>query len=129
MFFFTDKPKQKPGDIFGDLLGSQGYQFATKRDNSPRTINEMRKEELARDMDPDKLRILEWVEGKRQNIRALLCSLHTVVWEDCKWNKCDMHQLVSANDVKKAYRRACLAVHPDKVSIYLFIYSIRRCSM
>lgn len=26
-----------------------------------------------------------------------------------------MHQLVSAADVKKIYRKACLAVHPDKV--------------
>ncbi len=25
-----------------------------------------------------------------------------------------MHQLVSAADVKKMYRKACLAVHPDK---------------
>lgn len=27
-----------------------------------------------------------------------------------------MSQLVSASDVKKAYRKACLTVHPDKVN-------------
>lgn len=54
-------------------------------------------------------------EGKKSNIRALLCSLHTVLWDDAKWHKCEMHQLISAADVKKAYRKACLAVHPDKV--------------
>ncbi|KAK4875159.1 hypothetical protein RN001_011581 [Aquatica leii] len=106
--------KPKTEDVFGDLLGSQGYEFANKKDNFPRTINEMRKEELAKDMDPDKLMILEWIDGKRGNIRALLCSVHTVLWEGTKWNKCDMHQLVSAADVKKQYRKACLAVHPDK---------------
>lgn len=37
-----------------------------------------------------------------------------VLWPGAKWTKCEMHQLVSATDVKKAYRRACLAVHPDK---------------
>lgn len=42
--------------------------------------------------------------------------MHTVLWEDAKWNKCEMHQLVSAVDVKKSYRKACLAVHPDKVN-------------
>lgn len=62
------------------------------------------------------------MEGKKGNIRALLCSVHTVLWEGTKWNKCEMHQLVSAADVKKQYRKACLAVHPDKVRIYLSHY-------
>ncbi|KAF7282230.1 hypothetical protein GWI33_003030 [Rhynchophorus ferrugineus] len=108
------KTKVKSDDIFGDLLGSQGYKFTAKRDNTPRSINEMRKEELAVHMDPEKLKVMEWKEGKKNNIRALLCSMHTILWEGTKWNKCDMHQLVSATDVKKAYRKACLAVHPDK---------------
>ncbi|CAH1122615.1 unnamed protein product [Ceutorhynchus assimilis] len=108
------KAKPKSGDIFGDLLGSQGYAFTAKKDNTPRSINEMRKEEMAVYMDPEKLKVMEWQEGKKNNIRALLCSLHTILWEGSKWNKCDMHQLVTASDVKKAYRKACLAVHPDK---------------
>ncbi|XP_045473682.1 cyclin-G-associated kinase [Harmonia axyridis] len=109
-----EKTKPKSEDIFGDLLGSQGFKFNPKKDNTPRSINEMRKEELATTMDPEKLKVMEWTEGKKGNIRALLCSLHTVLWDGAKWNKCDMHQLVTAADVKKAYRRACLAAHPDK---------------
>ncbi|XP_013184450.1 cyclin-G-associated kinase [Amyelois transitella] len=107
-----DKPK-KSTDVFGDLLGSQGYDFA-KRDAGPKTMNAMRKEEMVREMDPEKLRIHEWTEGKKANIRALLCSLHTVVWEECRWTRVDMSQLVSPADVKRNYRKACLAVHPDK---------------
>lgn len=38
-------------DIFGDLLGSQGYAFSSKTTQGPRTINQMRKVELAKDMD------------------------------------------------------------------------------
>ncbi|XP_060528873.1 cyclin-G-associated kinase [Cylas formicarius] len=105
---------KKPDDVFGDLLGSQGYTFTPKKDNMPRSINEMRKEEMATYMDPETLKVVEWKEGKKNNIRALLCSMHTILWDGAKWNKCEMHQLVSAGDVKKAYRRACLAVHPDK---------------
>lgn len=42
--------------------------------------------------------------------------MHTILWaNEAKWTKCEMHQLVSMSDVKKAYRKACLAVHPDKV--------------
>lgn len=106
--------KPKSDDIFGDLLGSQGYSFTAKKDNMPRTINAMRKEEMAVYMDPEKLKVMEWKEGKKNNIRALLCSMHTILWDGTKWNKCEMHQLVSSTDVKKAYRKACLAVHPDK---------------
>jgi cyclin G-associated kinase len=62
---------------------------------------------------------MEWTEGKRRNIRALLCSLHTILWEGTRWQEVGMHQLVSRADVKKMYRKACLAVHPDKVSYSL----------
>lgn len=116
----TTKEKEKSsGDAFEDLLGSQGYNFFSSRKaekDSPKTINQMRKVEAAKTMDPDRMKIAEWTEGKKGNLRALLCSLHTVLWSEAdRWQRCEMHQLVTAADVKKAYRRACLAVHPDKV--------------
>ena len=66
-------------------------------------------------IDPLKLKVMEWKENKTRNIRALLQSLDTVVWEGCKWKPVGMHQLVEASDVRKHYLRACLAVHPDKL--------------
>lgn len=65
--------------------------------------------------DPIRLKISEWSESKEKNIRALLCSMNDVIWEGCNWSKVSMHQLLTAGDVKKMYRKACLAVHPDKV--------------
>nr|XP_012227605.1 PREDICTED: cyclin-G-associated kinase [Linepithema humile] len=116
---FSGKAKEKTsGDAFEDLLGSQGYNFFSSRKadkDSPKTINQMRKVEAAKTMDPDRMKIAEWTEGKKGNLRALLCSLHTVLWPEAeRWQRCEMHQLVTAADVKKAYRKACLAVHPDK---------------
>ena len=58
---------------------------------------------------------MNWTEGKQRNIRALLCSLHRVIWDGCRWQECQMNQLVTPAHVKKMYRKACLAVHPDKV--------------
>lgn len=52
--------KNKPADIFGDILGSQGYSFG-KSNQGPRSINEMRKVELAQTMDPEKLKVQDWV--------------------------------------------------------------------
>uniref|UniRef100_A0A182YJL6 Cyclin-G-associated kinase n=1 Tax=Anopheles stephensi TaxID=30069 RepID=A0A182YJL6_ANOST len=104
----------RSGDIFGDILGQQGYSFGSTKNQGPRTMNDMRKEELVKEMDPERVKLMEWTEGKKNNIRALLCTVHTVLWPGAKWTKCEMHQLVSAADVKKIYRKACLAVHPDK---------------
>ncbi|CAD6992789.1 unnamed protein product [Ceratitis capitata] len=107
-------PQNKNADIFADILGEQGYKFGSKTNQGPRSINEMRKEDLIKEMDPEKVKIMEWTEGKKSNIRALLCSMHTVLWTDAKWTKCEMSTLITPADVKKSYRRACLAVHPDK---------------
>lgn len=53
----------KSGDIFADILGEQGYKFGSKTNQGPRSINEMRKEELVKDMDPDNVKIMEWVRN------------------------------------------------------------------
>lgn len=41
-------------DTFNDLLGEQ---FASRKDNEPRTLGDMKKKQLAEEMDPDKLRV------------------------------------------------------------------------
>ncbi|XP_035210265.1 cyclin-G-associated kinase-like, partial [Stegodyphus dumicola] len=109
-------PKPKLGeDEFMDLIGNQGFTgFTAKKNEGPKTIAEMRREELAREMDPERLKIMDWTSHKERNIRALLCSLHTILWEGTRWNEVGMHQLVTPADVKKFYKKACLAVHPDK---------------
>uniref|UniRef100_A0A670ZXE3 Auxilin n=1 Tax=Pseudonaja textilis TaxID=8673 RepID=A0A670ZXE3_PSETE len=101
---------------FEDLLSGQGFN-AHRDKKGPRTIAEMRKEEMAKEMDPEKLKILEWIEGKERNIRALLSTMHTVLWEgETKWKPVSMADLVTPEQVKKVYRRAVLVVHPDKAT-------------
>ncbi|XP_068077504.2 cyclin-G-associated kinase isoform X2 [Danio rerio] len=112
---FGPKPKVKEDD-FEDLLCTQG--FGSKPDRKmPRTIAEMRKQELSKDMDPLKLQILDWIEGKERNIRALLSTLHTVLWEgETRWRPINMADLVTPDQVKRVYRKAVLVVHPDKAT-------------
>ncbi|XP_077189559.1 auxilin isoform X4 [Paroedura picta] len=108
--------KPKGTADFEDLLSGQGFN-AHKDKKGPRTIAEMRKEEMAKEMDPEKLKILEWIEGKERNIRALLSTMHTVLWEgETKWKPVGMADLVTPEQVKKVYRKAVLVVHPDKAT-------------
>ncbi|KAH9489463.1 hypothetical protein Btru_046281 [Bulinus truncatus] len=101
-------------DVFNDLLGD--HQFSSRKDE-PKTIGEMKKKQMAEEMDPTKLKILEWTKGKEKNIRALLCSLGSVLWDgEARWQPIGMHQLVTPDQVKKVYRKAVLSVHPDKLT-------------
>lgn len=102
-------------NAFEDLLGN--HQFtSSKQNNAPKTIGDMKKQQMAEEMDPEKLKVLEWIQGKERNIRALLCSLDKVLWDDEKrWQQVGMHDLVTADQVKKVYRKAVLSVHPDKL--------------
>ncbi|XP_053858877.1 cyclin-G-associated kinase isoform X3 [Vidua macroura] len=112
---FGQKPKVSEND-FEDLLSNQGF-LAKSDKKGPKTIAEMRKQEMSKDMDPLKLKILEWIEGKERNIRALISTLHTVLWEgENKWKPVSMADLVTPEQVKKYYRKAVLVVHPDKAT-------------
>lgn len=45
------------GDEFQDLIGGQGFGNFTSKNDGPKTIAEMRREELAREMDPERLKV------------------------------------------------------------------------
>ncbi|CAL8125412.1 unnamed protein product [Orchesella dallaii] len=107
--------KQTLNDAFGDILSSQGFASA-KGGQQTKTINDLRKIEMHQNpnIDPVQLKINEWREGKKKNIRALLASLHTITWEGCNWEETNMSQMITPAQVKKVYRKACLAIHPDK---------------
>ncbi|CAB4058027.1 GAK [Lepeophtheirus salmonis] len=104
----------KVQDDFSDLLGDFTSSSSSSNANGPQTIGAMRQKKVVADMSPEEGKVHVWVNGKERNIRALLVSLHTVLWPGSKWTACGMHQLVSKSDVKKSYRKACLAIHPDK---------------
>jgi len=64
--------------------------------------------------------IIAWAGPKhsRKNLRAMLASLDTVLWETAKkkWKPVGLHEVIMADQVKKAHRKAILVCHPDKVS-------------
>ncbi|OQV17255.1 Cyclin-G-associated kinase [Hypsibius exemplaris] len=97
--------------FFEDFLPSE-LQNSHKK---PTTMKQQLAESLTGTVDPDVLKIREWTEGKRRNIRALLCSMSNVLWEGTSWKGAGMHELISADQVKKVYRKAVLVVHPDKL--------------
>lgn len=61
-------------------------------------------------------KIKKWGEehGKKKQIRALLASLHTILWPGTKWKTIGIGDLLDDSKVKRAFHKATLVVHPDK---------------
>ncbi|CAF2790523.1 unnamed protein product [Rotaria sp. Silwood2] len=112
----SSRPQSTPFD-FDILVREQSgmSDWGSKARQGTEAIGDIRKAELAKELDPSVLKVREWTEGKKRNIRALLCSLSTVTWPECTWGGCQMHELVTPDQVKKAYRKAVLYIHPDKL--------------
>lgn len=103
-------------DAFGDLLSQGGFK-TTQRDNQKQSIGTMLKQEQSKNLTPEEIQIRDWTQGKERNIRALLGSLHNVLWEGAdRWNQPSMGDLLTPDQIKKHYRKACLVVHPDKLT-------------
>ena len=62
-------------------------------------------------------RLDRWRKGKEGNLRALLGSLDTVLWDGVGWKKVGMSELVMPGKVKVIYMKGIGKVHPDKVCL------------
>lgn len=105
-------------DVFEDLLPE--FKKNTNNNNGQTNMSRghLTNGSLLADLDFESnhtSKIMEWKEKRRGNIRALLSSLHLVLSSEFSWKPIGMQQLIADSDVKKVYRKACLAVHPDKV--------------
>lgn len=65
-------------------------------------------------------RLAAWTRGKETNIRALLASIddpkYGLVWDELRWSKINLHNLLTDAQVKRAYTKAIARLHPDKLS-------------
>ncbi|KAL0314728.1 UNVERIFIED_CONTAM: J domain-containing protein required for chloroplast accumulation response 1 [Sesamum angustifolium] len=60
-------------------------------------------------------KIQQWAVGKKGNIRSLLSTLQYVLWPESGWKPVPLVDLIEANAVKRAYQKALLRIHPDKL--------------
>ncbi|BBH07942.1 Chaperone DnaJ-domain superfamily protein, partial [Prunus dulcis] len=67
---------------------------------------------LAENLDAD---VRRWSSGKEGNLRALLSTLQYILGPDSGWQPIPLTDVITAAAVKKAYRKATLCVHPDKL--------------
>ncbi|KAK4481454.1 hypothetical protein RD792_012348 [Penstemon davidsonii] len=67
---------------------------------------------LSESLDAD---IKRWASGKEGNLRALLSTLQYILGSESGWKPISLTEILTTAAVKKAYRKATLYVHPDKL--------------
>ncbi|XP_010437341.1 PREDICTED: auxilin-like protein 1 [Camelina sativa] len=59
--------------------------------------------------------VKRWSSGKEGNIRALLSTLQYILGPESGWQPIPLTEVITSAAVKRAYRKATLCVHPDKL--------------
>eukprot|EP00039_Didymoeca_costata_P015994 m.279335 g.279335 ORF g.279335 m.279335 type:complete len:1153 (+) comp16321_c1_seq28:177-3635(+) len=99
------------GGLFSD------FGIKKKAPEEQRSLRDMLGEERMRNEDPNKVKVEQWAEGKKENIRAYLSTLDQVLWEGATWGACNIGELMDPRSLKKRYYKASLLLHEDKVKI------------
>lgn len=119
------------GDEFQEMPGETPERRKLRLERHQKTI-ERAQQALKEKNDRDKAQLMEqaersrssenldaeirrWATGKEGNLRALLSSLHLVLWPETNWKPVSLTDLITGISVKKSYQKAILCVHPDKV--------------
>lgn len=113
----TPRPVQaaRPKPSASSSLAPQKDSEAVKRLRNANKAAEAADDEKFALSEKVDARIAAWRDGKRDNLRALIGSLDTVLWENSGWKKVGLHELVMANRVKIHYMKAIAKTHPDKL--------------
>ncbi|VFQ60231.1 unnamed protein product [Cuscuta campestris] len=61
----------------------------------------------------EKIRL--WSTGKEADLRLLLSTLHRILWSNSGWLPVHLAYLIESSRVRKAYQKARLCLHPDKL--------------
>ncbi|KAG9440915.1 hypothetical protein H6P81_021080 [Aristolochia fimbriata] len=67
------------------------------------------------DLENLETKIRQWSTGREGNIRSLLSTLQYVLWSDSGWKPVPLVDIIDGASVKRAYQKALLCLHPDKL--------------
>ncbi|CCH45250.1 Auxilin-like clathrin uncoating factor SWA2 [Wickerhamomyces ciferrii] len=115
----TQKPRapqptpRKPARSTNSSSISEGE--ALKRIRETNKASQNFEEDKFKLNDQIEAKVNSWKNGKEDNLRALLASLHEILWSETNWKQVNLADLVMPKKVKITYMKAVAKVHPDKI--------------
>ncbi|KAJ9153143.1 hypothetical protein P3X46_026618 [Hevea brasiliensis] len=104
-------------EFTGQEMDGHGRMQSPTEDGLKKWRSEQEIEKSEKDMELELLDedIRLWSAGKETNIRLLLSTLHHILWPNSGWSATSLTGLIDCSHVKKAYQKARLCLHPDKL--------------
>lgn len=97
-----------------DMKESQAKALQEVREREERKKREEAEEDLVRAKLEPKIKAWSEEHGKKKQLRALLATLHTILWPGANWKQVSIGDLLDDSKMKRCYHKASRVVHPDK---------------
>ncbi|KAJ6728381.1 AUXILIN/CYCLIN G-ASSOCIATED KINASE-RELATED [Salix koriyanagi] len=112
----AEEKRDVPGFAGHQMDGNGSKQCTLEEEllqKSRREEVEKSEKDMAMELMDEDIRL--WSAGKETNIRLLLSTLHHILWANSGWYAIALTSLMESSQVKKAYQKARLCLHPDKL--------------
>ena len=97
-----------------DMKKSQQKAVNQIREREEAKAKEQGEEDIVRQKLEPKIKAWSEEHGKKKQLRALLASLHTILWPGAKWKEVNLGDLLDDRKCKLAFHKASRVVHPDR---------------
>lgn len=109
--------RPNPGEFSDQAIDGHRMIQSTEEEEQRNWTAEEEKQQSEKYMEVELLDecIRLWSAGKETNIKILLSKLHHILWPNSGWCAIPLTSLTESSQVKKAYQKARLCLHPDKL--------------
>jgi len=97
-----------------DMRQSQVKALQEVREREENKKRQEDEEDAARKQLEPKIKAWSEEHGKKKQLRALLGTLHIILWPGANWKPMGLGDLLEDGKVKRAFHKASRVVHPDK---------------
>jgi len=97
-----------------DMKASQDKALREIREREAKASKDKEEEDEVRKRLEPKIKAWSEEHGKKKQLRALLGTLHTILWPGANWKPVSIGDMLDDSKVKKFYHKASRVVHPDK---------------
>lgn len=97
-----------------EMRESQAKALQEVREREEKKKKDDAEEDIVRRNLEPKIKVWSEEHGKKKQLRALLGTLHTILWPEANWKAVSLGDILDDGKCKRCFHKASRVVHPDK---------------